>query len=83
MVCEHARAIELAGQGSWEDAHRLVQPCSDRLSCLIHGYLHRVEGDLENAAYWYRRGGESLPDNTLDEELSRLAGEVERHAHPG
>ncbi len=83
MACEHARAIQLAGEGRWEDAHELVQPWSDRLACLIHGYLHRVEGDLDNAAYWYRRGGEALADNALDEELVRLTEEVQRHAESG
>ena len=34
--------------------------------------MHRVEGDLSNAAYWYRRGNANLPDNTLDEEWERL-----------
>lgn len=65
-------ALEYARDGRWDSAHRLVQTASDRLSCLVHGYLHRVEGDLGNAGYWYRRAGEPLPDNGLEEEWSRL-----------
>ncbi|WP_024461644.1 hypothetical protein [Marinimicrobium sp. LS-A18] len=66
------KALELAREGDWHGAHDLVQAQDDPLSCLIHGYLHREEGDLGNAGYWYRRAGETLPDNTLDEEWQRL-----------
>lgn len=72
MACDHFKALKLAKDGKWDQAHQLVQSHSDRLSCLIHAYLHRVEGDLSNASYWYRRAGESMPDNTLDAELDRL-----------
>lgn len=72
MACDHAKALELAKAGKWDEAHRMVQSHSDRISCLIHAYLHRVEGDLSNARYWYRRADESMPDNTLDAELERL-----------
>lgn len=72
MSYDHIQVLDLAADGKWEDAHRLAQEHSDARSCLIHGYLHRVEGDLGNASYWYRRAGETMPDNTLDEELKRL-----------
>ena len=29
----------------------------------IHAYLHRVEGDLGNAAYWYNRAGKPIKRN--------------------
>ncbi|MDX1527403.1 MAG: hypothetical protein R3337_02175 [Gammaproteobacteria bacterium] len=77
MARDHARALELAKSGKWDEAHRLVQSHSDRLSCLIHAYLHRVEGDLSNAGYWYRRADEAMPDNTLEEELQRLSAAVD------
>ena len=73
MTSVHIDALNLARAGHWDEAHELVQPHSDPTSCLIHGYLHRVEGDLGNAGYWYRRAGAMLPDNTLDEELERLS----------
>lgn len=72
MGCDHKKALDLAAAGKWDEAHRLVQDFTDGYSCLIHGYLHRVEGDLGNAGYWYRRAGEPMPDNTLDQELDRL-----------
>ena len=72
MDSYHAQAIALAREGEWESAHRLIQSYSDPLACLIHGYLHRVEGDLWNARYWYNRAGEPMPENGLEEELERL-----------
>lgn len=68
----HAKALDFAKNGDWDRAHALIQQHSDRLSCLIHGYLHRVEGDLSNARYWYRRADEAMPDNSLEEEMARL-----------
>lgn len=49
-----------------------MQEHSDKLSCLIHACLHRIEGDLGNARYWYAEAGEKMPQNTLEEELERL-----------
>ncbi|UTF60114.1 hypothetical protein [Gilvimarinus sp. DA14] len=72
------KAIAAIEQGDWHGAHELVQDGNDSLSCLLHGYLHREEGDLANAAYWYRRARQSMPDNSLADELERiktLAGE--------
>lgn len=71
-MTEQERALELARAGDWDKAHALVQAHSDNLSCLIHAYLHREEGDLANASYWYRRAGETMPNNTLNEEWERL-----------
>ncbi|MEJ2310118.1 MAG: hypothetical protein P8Z31_01305 [Gammaproteobacteria bacterium] len=72
MADYHAEAIELARKGEWDASHRLIQSHEDALACLIHGYLHRVEGDLWNARYWYNRAGEPMPDNSLAEEMVRL-----------
>ncbi len=72
MTCDYIKILNLAKDGEWDEAHQLIQQHSDQWSCLIHGYLHRVEGDLSNAQYWYDRAQSSLPDNTLEEELERL-----------
>lgn len=72
MACDYVQALNLAKEGNWDEAHRIVQKHSDKHSCLIHGYLHRVEGDLPNARYWYQRADESMPENTLDDEIDRL-----------
>ncbi len=74
MSVNHKKALDAAKNGNWEEAHNLVQNESDRLSNIIHGYLHRVEGDEFNAGYWYNRANEAMLDNSLEEELERLYG---------
>ncbi len=66
MECDHIKALDLAREGSWDESHQLVQQYSDELSCLIHAYLHRVEGDISNAKYWYRHAGADMPINSLE-----------------
>lgn len=73
MAEHHERALALAREGRWDEAHGLVQDHADPLSCRIHGCLHRIEGDLANAGYWYRRAGVARPEETVEAELARLA----------
>jgi hypothetical protein len=55
-----AKACELALAGDWEGAHTLVQSDEDdKASCWIHAVLHKIEGDVSNARYWYREAGQS------------------------
>ncbi|MCH9697902.1 MAG: hypothetical protein K0U68_07360 [Gammaproteobacteria bacterium] len=77
MPLDYTKAIELAESGEWDAAHKMVQAYSDPMACLIHAYLHRVEGDQGNAGYWYNRAGGSVPDNSLAEELNRLKNLIE------
>lgn len=78
MSADHLKALELAHEGHWDEAHELIQPLSDELACLIHAYLHREEGDLGNAGYWYHRAGRDMPDISLEEELESLYLRTER-----
>jgi hypothetical protein len=68
----HKQALQLIQNDDWDAAHRLIQDYSDPLSCQIHGYLHRIEGDLSNASYWYKRAGLEMPDTSVEQELNRL-----------
>jgi hypothetical protein len=62
-----------SGKGEWERAHQCVQQREGEAACdLVHGHLHRVEGDLTNAGYWYRRAGEQVATDTTDEEWAAL-----------
>lgn len=84
MPGDHLKALDLARDGYWHEAHKLIQGSSDELACLIHAYLHREEGDPGNAAYWYRRAGVDIPYNNLEDELARLYRLAEkRQQRPG
>lgn len=60
------------GKGDWTTAHQQVDHLNDQASARIHAYLHRKEGDIWNADYWYKRAGASRPDYSLDEEWEDL-----------
>lgn len=68
----HRQALLLARDGQWDDAHRLVQAHSDAMSCRIHACLHRQEGDLANAGYWYRRAGCDAASGSIEAEIDSL-----------
>jgi hypothetical protein len=70
------RALELIEQDKWDESHNLVQDGNDKLCYLVHALLHRIEGDLSNAGYWYDRADEAMPENTIAEETERLKGLV-------
>jgi len=38
----------------------------------VHAYLHRKEGSLSNADYWYARAGRNFHRPELDEEWQAL-----------
>jgi hypothetical protein len=52
---ELLRAIELARANQWDAAHEIVQQYDDDIASWIHAVLHKMEGDLPNSGYWYRR----------------------------
>ncbi len=56
-----ARALWFAKAGKWDAAHDLSQEITGSAGSWIHAYLHRQEGDLTNAAYWYARAGKPMP----------------------
>jgi hypothetical protein len=64
-------ALWYAAKGDWNKAHDITQPGGPELDW-VHAYLHRVEGDLSNAGYWYRRVGKPVADVPLDEEWAAL-----------
>ena len=48
------------GRGDWDRAHEVAQDVSGRDGAWVHAYLHRKEGDLGNASYWYARAGQPV-----------------------
>ncbi len=50
-----AQAVELLETGAWQQAHEIVQEDKSALAAWLHGIVHTLEGDLDNAQYWYRK----------------------------
>jgi hypothetical protein len=70
---EALQALWWDARGDWERAHALAQINeADARSAWVHAYLHRKEGDLSNAAYWYRRAGRPLATGPLETELHEI-----------
>ncbi len=63
-------------KGDWNKAHDTIQDEENKNGSWIHAYLHRKEGDIWNADYWYRRAGKTRPNFTLDEEWKHIASEI-------
>jgi hypothetical protein len=53
--------VTLLEAGNWSAAHEIVQAKRSALAAWLHGIVHTLEGDLENARYWYRRAGRAFP----------------------
>jgi hypothetical protein len=60
-------------KGEWHKAHEIVQNANDADSAWVHAYLHRKEGDLSNANYWYRRSSRLEFKGTLEQEWEHIA----------
>jgi len=66
-------ALWWAAKGDWDRAHKIVQDEADADAAWVHAYLHRVEGDLSNAGYWYRQAGRPVARDSLQTEWERIA----------
>lgn len=67
------KVVQHLEAGEWQSAHALVQKDATPLGCWAHGLVHLIEGDLENAKYWYRRAHRPLPHgNTAAAEIAAL-----------
>ena len=60
-------------QGEWARAHESAQQDEGTSGAWVHAYLHRKEGDLANAEYWYERSGKSPARGSLEEEWLEIA----------
>ncbi|WKN43804.1 hypothetical protein [Tunicatimonas pelagia] len=67
------QALWYAAKGNWHKAHELVQDEPDADSAWVHAYLHRVEGDKFNAAYWYNRASRPISSETFNKEWEKIA----------
>ena len=63
-------------KGDWDRAHAIAQTIPTVQGSAVHAYLHREEGVLWNADYWYRRAGRPRPAVSLADEWTTLAEEM-------
>jgi hypothetical protein len=66
-------ALWWAGKDDWDKAHKIAMDSDDADGAWVHAYLHRVEGDLDNAKYWYRQARRKPATGDLSEEWSAIA----------
>jgi hypothetical protein len=66
-------ALWWAAKGEWARAHAIVQDDEGVDAAWVHAYLHRVEDDLGNAGYWYRRAGKAVATGPVEAEWERIA----------
>ena len=69
-------ALWWAGRGEWQRAHEVAQETEGRDGAWVHALLHREEGDLGNAGYWYRRAGRTVATGAIEEEWGAMVREL-------
>ena len=66
-------ALWWAGKDDWDKAHKIVMDEDDADCAWVHAYLHRVEGDLGNAGYWYKQARREKASGSLEAEWNAIA----------
>ena len=79
-----ARAVALLAAGAWQQAHEIVQKEPSTLGAWLHGIVHTLEGDLENARHWYRKADRAFPGvDAVQQEIAAARQMVEGGPGPG
>jgi hypothetical protein len=76
------RALWWAANNDWDKAHQIVMNEDSRECAWVHAYLHRVEGDLDNAAYWYGQAHRKPAMHELAVEWDEIAAALLESDHP-
>ncbi|HVX50911.1 MAG TPA: hypothetical protein VHB48_12180 [Chitinophagaceae bacterium] len=66
-------ALWYDAKGDWHKAHSSIDSESNKNCCWVHAYLHRKEGDIWNADYWYNRAEKKRPSISLEQEWENIA----------
>jgi hypothetical protein len=59
-------------KGDWTRAHESAQQDESPAGAWVHAYLHRKEGDISNAEYWYSRAGKPPERGSLEQEWTEI-----------
>ena len=73
LLSVYAKALWYDAKGDWKKAHSLVDSLNDKNASWVHAYLHREEGDISNADYWYYKAGKKRPQISFQEEWEQIA----------
>jgi hypothetical protein len=73
---ELLKALWYDAKGDWERAHGIAQNVHSPDGSWIHAYLHRKEGDITNASYWYSRAKRKIPTISFSEEWDNIVSEL-------
>ena len=65
-------ALWYAKKGNWDTSHLIAQEIHNNLGSWVHAVLHRQEGDLSNAHYWYGKANKDQSNDSIDDELDEI-----------
>jgi hypothetical protein len=68
-------------KGDWTKAHESAQQDEGAAGAWVHAYLHRKEGDVSNAGYWYRQAGKPQANVALEEEWAEIVSSLLDQKH--
>ena len=78
---KHRKVLSHLRKNEWDKAHAIVMGMRDKLAFRIHALLHRIEGDLANARYWYGRAAVPIrKSKSAASEIEEIAAALERPA---
>lgn len=75
------RALWWDAKGDWGKAHESAQQDEGPAGAWVHAYLHRKEGDLSNAGYWYGRAGKPQSGVSLEKEWTEIVSSLLDKTH--
>jgi hypothetical protein len=76
FISDYLKALWYDFKGEWEKSHTIIQDIESKTAAWIHAYLHRKEGDIWNADYWYTCAGRKRPLATLEEEWESIVKQL-------
>ena len=79
VISDHLKSLWYDAKGDWAKAHDVISKIEDKNAARIHAYLHRKEGDISNADYWYHQAGKKRSDISLEKEWEGLVKEFLEH----
>ncbi len=71
-ISVYIQALWYDAKNEWAKAHELIQGIEDDKAAWIHAYLHRKEGDIANADYWYKNAGKKRPLVSIENEWEEI-----------